>query len=464
MRVLMLSQFYPPVVGGEEQHVHDLSVELAARGHAVSVATLWHSGDPAFAVEQGVRVHRVRGLAQRVRGLFSENGRRHAPPFPDPGLVWSLRRVVALERPEIVHAHNWLVHSFLPLKAWSGSRLVVSLHDYSLVCAVKTLVGKDGPCPGPGIGCLRHASEHYGPAKGIPTALASWAMAAVERRSVDMFLAVSEAVVVGNRLAGGGVPYRVIPNFLPDESPSAGEWTRHLRKLPDGPFLLFVGDLRAFKGICVLLRAYADLQADPVGRVPPLVLIGRVLDETPKVLPPNVFVLGQWPHEAVLAALPRSLAVLMPSIGPETFGIAALEAMASGRPVIASEIGGLPDLVADGETGFLVRPGDPGALRRAIRRILDEPGLAEQMSRAARSRAARYRARNVVPLVEQLYRDLLLRSQEGKPDHSVGAGVPDGPPSRIVGAAVAGGPGPARDASERGVTLPAPTGRDTRSK
>jgi len=409
VRILMLSQFYPPTVGGEERHVHDLAVELAARGHAVSVATLWHEGDPEFRIESGVTVHHVRGVAQRARGLFTDSGRRHAPPFPDPGLVWAMRRIVALERPEVVHAHNWLVHSFLPLKPWSGARLVMSLHDYSLVCAVKSLVLKGGSCPGVGPGCLRHASEHYGLAKGAPVALANWAMSAVERASVDMFLAVSEAVVVGNRLASAGLPHRVIPNFLSDGPSSTGEGGEQLAGLPCSPFLLFVGDLRAFKGISVLLRAYAGLKAEPGREVPPLVLIGRVLDETPREFPPGVLVLGKWPHEAVMAALPRSLALVMPSIGPETFGIAALEAMASGRPVIASRTGGLPDLVVDGETGILVPPGDTEALRGAMWRVVEDPGLAEQMGRAAKARAALFQAERVVPLVERVYEDLLSK-------------------------------------------------------
>lgn len=411
MRILMLSQFYPPTVGGEEHHVRDLSVELAARGHTVSVATVWHAGDPEYTVDDGVRVHRIRGLAQRIPGLFTESGRRHVPPFPDPGLVWSLRRVLAVERPQVVHGHNWLVHSFLPLKAWSGAKLVMSLHDYSLTCAVKTLVRKDGLCPGPGLGCLQHSRDHYGLAKGVPIALANWAMSRVERASVDMFLGVSEAVVTGNRLVGGGVPYRVIPNFLRDGAPPVGNWDEYLSRLPDRPFLLFVGDLRAAKGVAVLLRAYADLLAERGRGVPPLVLIGRVLDDTPRELPPNVLMLGKWPHEAVMAALPRSIAVLMPSTWPEPFGIAALEAVASGRPVIASRTGGLPDIVADGENGLLVGPGDPGSLREAIQRIVDEPGLAERMGRASALRAVRFRAENVVPRIEQVYEDVLLGNE-----------------------------------------------------
>ncbi len=56
MRILMLAQFYPPAIGGEERHVRDLSIELAARGHDISLATLWHKGLADFEIDQGVRI------------------------------------------------------------------------------------------------------------------------------------------------------------------------------------------------------------------------------------------------------------------------------------------------------------------------------------------------------------------------------------------------------------------------
>lgn len=404
MRILMLSQFYPPTVGGEEQHVQTLSRELAARGHDVAVATLWHRGLAPFERDHGVRVYRLRGALQRLRWLYRESGRRHAPPCPDPALALALRRVAARERPEIVHAHNWLVHSFLPIKAWSGARLVLTLHDYSLVCAKKSLVYRDGAvCDGPGPAkCLGCASDHYGPAKGVPTVLANWAMGRAERAAVDRFWAVSRATAQGNRLPADGIPFDVLPNFVPDDlgRPQAG-WDRYLDQLPRGDYLLFVGDRRRFKGIEVLLRAYAELPA-----APPLVLIGRRLAETPTALPRNVLALDRWPHGAIMGAWRRCLVGLLPSIGPETFGIVMLEAMATGRPVIASRIGGLVDVVVDGETGYLVPPGDPLALRQAIERLLADPGLRERMGQAARRRVIEFQASTVVPRIEAAYREL----------------------------------------------------------
>src|SRR5689334_14778519 len=123
MRILMLTQFYSPIIGGEERLVQDLSIDLARRGHSVAVATVWHRGLAKYEVDQGVSIYRIPSSAGRTSWLYSEPGRLHAPPWPDPEATWALRRVIRQHRPEIVHAHNWLVHSFLPLKRPTGPKL-----------------------------------------------------------------------------------------------------------------------------------------------------------------------------------------------------------------------------------------------------------------------------------------------------------------------------------------------------
>jgi hypothetical protein len=102
MRILLLSQFYPPVIGGEERHVRNLCAALAQRGNHVSVGTLMHPGSPETELDGAVRVHRLRGTLQRLSGLHTDSERRHAPPFPDPELALALKRLVAQERPDIV--------------------------------------------------------------------------------------------------------------------------------------------------------------------------------------------------------------------------------------------------------------------------------------------------------------------------------------------------------------------------
>ncbi len=414
MRIVMLAQFYPPMIGGEERHVRNLSIELAARGHDVAVATLWHKGLPTFEWDQGVRVYRIRATMQRMSGLFREKGRRNSPPFPDPEALRALRRIIMYERPDIVHAHNWLVHSFTPLKVWSNDRLVVTLHDCSLVCAKQQFVYRGALCSGPGMTkCLGCAAENYGIAKGVPLTLANWAWGEVERRTVDMFLPVSKAVAVANQLTKRSTPYRVIPNFIPDDlDVPPADTDPLLAQLPEDNYLLFVGNVGHDKGVEVLRRAYAAMESQV-----PLVLIGQPEVGFTANLPPNVRLLQSWPHQSVMGAWSRCTIALMPSICPDACPTVTMEAMAMGRPVVASRIGGLPDIVVDGETGLLTTVGDWCVLREAIQRLLDDSALRERMGAVAKQRVVQFQARTVVPRIEEVYQEVL---QQGKSSYADG--------------------------------------------
>ena len=409
MRVLLVAQFYPPVIGGEERHVRALAQGLSQRGHRVTVATLAVEGAPGSEDDDGVRVERLPGTAQRLPSLY--RSRRLAAPVPDPETFAALRRLVAETAPDIVHAHNWLVHSYLPLAAGSDRPLLLSLHDYGQVCAKKTLIYREALCRGPGLEkCLRCAADHYGTAKGIVTVAGLWPMAAAARRRVDAFLPVSTAVARGNRLEEDGLPYEVVPNFIPDDLPGPPRDPRLLEELPSDGFLLFVGAFARRKGVEVLLESY-----ERMSEAPPLVLIGyRSSDVIPGLdrLPRNVRAFTDWPADAVAEAWRRSLVGIVPSTWADPCPTVAIEAMAAGRPVIASRIGGLVDLVDDGTTGTLVAPGDATALAAAVRATVADPGRAEAMGRAGRERSALFRASAVVRRIEEIYRRLLA---EGEP-------------------------------------------------
>lgn len=404
MRILLLSQFYPPVIGGEERHVRNLGRALAQRGHTVSVGTFMHPGALDTELDGAVRVHRLHGTLQRLSNLHTDPERRHAPPFPDPELLLALKRLIAKERPDIVHAHNWIYASFLPLKALGGARLVVTLHDYGLVCAKKNFMHLGMHlCDGPRLAkCLPCATAHYGAVKATATTLGNWASSFVARRVVDRFIAVSHAVARHTGLTQGRAPYEVIPNFVPDDVGVLGPEDSCLRELPENGFILFVGDMMRLKGIDVLLKAYARLE-----QAPPLVLIGRRVADTPTEFPPNVRVFSNWPHSAIMHAWHRSLFGVLPSVGPEACATVIMEAMASGKAVVATRVGGIPDLVDDGETGLLVPPGDAQALTRTMQSLLDDRTLLARLEATSLARVGRLKADAVVIRIEQVYRDLL---------------------------------------------------------
>jgi glycosyltransferase involved in cell wall biosynthesis len=409
MRILLAAQFFPPDIGGEERHVFNLANILATRGHQVAVATQQVAGAPGTEVlPSGVRVHRLGTMAMQLPGVYTGE-RQHHLPFPDPVGVRHLARIVGLERPDIVHAHNWILNSVLPLHRRGGRRnfgLVLTLHDYSSRCATKRMMRAGVPCTGPGPAkCVTCAVGHYGPVVGPVTAVATAAMRPWKQRGVDYTVSVSRAVAEGNAVPDGPTA-SVIPNFVPDEllqaqAESGDQWetTRARLGLPAGDYLLFVGDLSRDKGVPVLLRAYESL--GPAR--PRLVLIGKRTPETPTTLPDGADIHFGWPHADVMAAFRHCLAAVLPSTWPDPCPTTVLEAMASGRPVVTTAIGGMRDMVEDGESGLLVSPGDSAGLASALKNVLADSGLRARLGANGKERVLRFTASAVAGQLEQVY-------------------------------------------------------------
>jgi glycosyltransferase involved in cell wall biosynthesis len=400
MRVLMLTELYPPFIGGSEEYVRNLARGLVERGHQVSVATMAADNAPSTTDEDGVTVHRVRSSVGRLSAL-QPSGRPYHAPAPDPDVTLALRQIVRDERPDVVHAHNWMVSSFLPLKETSDAALVMTLHDYSLVCAKRSLLWHGRECSGAGFSkCLHCAANNYGTARGELITLGAWASAPLVRRTVDFFVPVSRAVAARNELVNADdVAYEVTPNFVPDDVVSTANPTHPaLVDLPAEGFWLYVGALSRHKGVRSLLDAYAG-----VGGAPPLVIVGRQSPDAPVELPAGATLITDLPHDAVMAAWQRATLGVVPSIFPDPCPTVVLEAMAAGVPVVGSHNGGMSDLVADGQTGLLVPPGDALAMREALCRVLGDEKGRKKMARAAAKRAPQFMASAVIPRIESVY-------------------------------------------------------------
>jgi glycosyltransferase involved in cell wall biosynthesis len=153
--------------------------------------------------------------------------------------------------------------------------------------------------------------------------------------------------------------------------PSAVEVPESVGEPAEPPEVLFVGRLSPEKGILELVRAAEGMKLVVAGD-------GPLRDRVPGAL-------GFVPHNELSPLYERTAVVAVPS-RREGFGVACAEAMAHGRPVVASAVGGLLDLVADGETGLLVPPGDATALRSALERLLADPDLRRRLGEAGRER------------------------------------------------------------------------------
>jgi len=177
--------------------------------------------------------------------------------------------------------------------------------------------------------------------------------------------------------------------------PSAVELPERVGEPAEPPEVLFVGRLSPEKGILDLVQAADGIPLTVAGD-------GPLRDRVPGAL-------GFVPHHAVGPLYERAAVVAVPS-HREGFGVACAEAMAHARPVVASAVGGLLDLVVDGETGVLVPPRDVPALRRALERLLADADLRRRLGEAGR---ARVRERFAWPAVTDAtiaaYEDALAR-------------------------------------------------------
>jgi glycosyltransferase involved in cell wall biosynthesis len=405
MRIVLANDCYPsPLVGGRDLHVQMLAHELVRRGHGVDVVALAGQDGERTEFDGDVPVHRLAGWSRALNRFYANPRHPVHPTLPDPGLVRSLADLIRQRRPDVVHAHSWILHSLLPFLPSLDTRLVVTMHDYGMVCAKNTFVHKGTVCDGPSFAkCVPCASAQYGAVRA--TALTGGlALMRSSHRRVDRYIAVSAPVAeaCASVTSSGQPPIQVIPPFLSDDSFESDRVARPPFLPATGDFIMFAGALGPHKGVDILLRAWAGV--DPAV---PLVLLGLPRPDTPLSFPTDVIVVENVPHDEVLRAWAHCALAVVPSVWPDPCPVVTLEAMAAGRPVIASAVGGLPDLVLDGTTGILVPPGDPEKLRKSIAQLLADPGRRTAMGEAGRRRAKAYSASIVVPRIEQVYRGVI---------------------------------------------------------
>ena len=233
---------------------------------------------------------------------------------------------------------------------------------------------------------------------------------------LDGHIAVSE-VVRDYLLPYFPGDYRIIPNGI-DLERFSDPALRSIEQFDDGKLnILFVGRLEKRKGFKYLLQAFAQVkQAVPEAR---LMVVGAYdkEDKEPFVLYArqhrlrDVRFIGQVSEDDLPRYYRTCHVFCAPSTGFESFGIILLEAMAAGRPIVASDIDGYRGVLADGEEGLLVQPEDERRLADALVRLLKDPALRERMGRQGQAKAANYVWQKVAQQVLDYYRELLEKKR-----------------------------------------------------
>jgi glycosyltransferase involved in cell wall biosynthesis len=167
-----------------------------------------------------------------------------------------------------------------------------------------------------------------------------------------------------------------------------------LPQLPSEPFVMFAGDPAGHKGIEVLLSLWADS--------PPAPLVLATTRPVDRPLPSRVQVI-HLDRAQMPAAWARAALAVVPSTWAEPFGMVAMESLAAGTPVVASDVGALPEVVRDGVDGLLVPRNDGPALRTAVSALMNDVALRSRMAAHALEGASRFSPDQVATRVEAVY-------------------------------------------------------------
>jgi len=366
-----------PTYGGSGVVATELGIELAARGHEVHFISY---AMPVRITEAAGRIH------------FHEVEMMNYPLFDHPpytlALATAMANVAVTESLDLLHVHYAIPHSvsaYLARAMLKPRRLpfVTTLHGTDI-----TLVGLDRSY----LPITRFSIEE---SDGV-TAISEY-LRDVTRREFDIARSVE-----------------VIPNFVncdvfrPREGASCREqFAPHGEKI-----LVHLSNFRPVKRVPDVVGTFALARKEiPVK----LLMIGDGPDRTvaewmvrEKKLSEDAIFLGKQNQVQDLLACADVL--LLPS-DMESFGLAALEGMASGVPAVCSRVGGVPEVIRDGVEGFLVEPRDVPTMAARVLEILSNPERQAEMSRAARQRALRqFCSKSIIPLYEDLYRRVLKQS------------------------------------------------------
>lgn len=310
-------------------------------------------------------------------------------------MIWSpaskrgLERALQTFRPDVVHCHNiyhQLSPSILAAVRKAGIACVMTLHDYKLACPSYQMLDHGRPCSLCVTGGTWHAAKQrckdgsligsslLSVESGVHRAIHAYAPVGVFI-SPSQFLAdvIVRSGVVAERL-------RVVNHFV------------DLQDVPgaDGPGngFLFAGRLSPEKGVDTLIRAVALMpegtRLDIAGDGPSRTSLERLADER---APDRVIFHGRLPATRVRDLMRVSLACVVPSRWYENQPMTILESFGAAVPVVASNLGGIPELVRDEVEGLVVAPDDAVALAAAMGRLCDDPAWAHRMGTGARGRA-----------------------------------------------------------------------------
>lgn len=371
MKVLQINKYFYPR-GGADVYLLALSRLLEEKGHEVAHFAMRHPKNLPSKWSKYF-VSEV-DFGSRRLGLRTVRGRASSSYHAGKALcrmLWSheaaqkIEMLIRVVKPDVAHVHN-IYHqispSILPALRRHKIPVVMTAHDYHLISPNYLLFSGSQSMAERVVGGIEHAFHK---------ALGVW------ERNIEKIICPSKCM--HDALAAHGIPKQkliTIPNFVKP-------WTHE----PDHGFkegVLYFGRVAEEKGIRVLLEVAGRLPAIPFRLVGDGPLVKWVRAEIHAQGLQNVEYVGAKYSRALQEEIAHARIVVLPSLWQENAPLSLLEAMAAGVPVVASRMGGIPEIVRDGKTGVLVPPNDARELAETLRRLYRDDDRLRAYGQAAR--------------------------------------------------------------------------------
>lgn len=401
MHILVANNIYPPIMaGGAERIVAYLCEGLVARGHRVTVVSTCGPEMEPYPVETRNGVEVIRFFPPNVYWSFE----RPTDPGPKKWVwhardAWNLaagkrfRAILAEAKPDVMHTH--LIDGF-SAAIWaraqrSGVPVIHTAHDYHLLCPRAFLLTSDWKlCTKPRLPCRLYRDWHLR-----------------TTRHVDLFTSPSRFLLDMHRKSGlRAASEAVLHNGIP--LPDGGSQIRRNRAPDANTRFLMLTRLTVEKGIETVLDAVAQLPEDlPVE----IAIAGKgPLEEKVREVAardPHITYLGFLDGQAKIDALTRAGHLLLPSLWYENAPVTIVEAAAYGLGLVGSNIGGIPEFVEPGRTGFLFPPGDSRVLAALIEKLARDPGALPTLAHHSQMLAERFSVSRMIDACEAHYAALI---------------------------------------------------------
>jgi glycosyltransferase involved in cell wall biosynthesis len=385
MKILLVNKFLYPR-GGDAISTLTTGKLLRDRGHEVVFWGMKHPQNPPYPHEDlfvdHVDLAGGGGIRQQLRTagniLYSFEARR------------KIRQLIERERPDIAHLNNY-AHQISPsiLDALWTARIptVMTLRDYKLVCPVYSLLRHGIPCDlctgGRYYQCLRHKCTRNSRAQSLVNTVEMYLHHKLLHIYDKLDLVIATSQFVADKHKAMGLPNEIVrlPNFIDVDA-----WRADGQ--PSDGSIVYLGRLTPEKGIGTLVKAVhgLDVPLKIIGEGPMKADLEQLVARGDMR---NVSFLGHLDGQALRQEISRAQATIVPSECIEAFGRIIIESFALGIPVVGARIGGIPELVVDGETGYTFEPGNVEDLRAKITTLLADPARRAQFGRAGRERVER---------------------------------------------------------------------------